>query len=541
MERDANPLSRIAVGHLQASLVELGWLKAESATQPERFPVPKSSETACLLGWLQENVPRWRYTRAGRLAIGRLVSAGVSLRVTSHGWGRDIDTWIEPRFILTHAKNFQTRFTSIVSSRLGRSARNLPSWPDWINSAMRWAAQQPSTLLLVPDTAADSLVADCARHTQILSSCGVRLAEALKPVLLPSAWLSNRLSDTSLASSCHRRLDLSTPLVCGASCQAHPLAELPITDRIAMGLADTVFAFLVRPNGTIACLLDHRLRAPRGKGTTYIATHDADDAKTRSMLNHLLDAGGVGWFLGGQRGLTARDLALPCQIRVARESPETRGFGKLQQLAMPMPVAWGGIAVDSWPYIAHCTRSSSGPLPGESDQSFHLRAWTSGVGEAHPLITLIRILDSGRLIAGCHLTRDQQRCVSFSSVPLPKLLNGRHFQAHLGRWDWEPYGLLIRRQPLQDLGAKPVIYGPKGLYATLSPQQRPYFQPAQRRSRAGTKKPAHWSSEREWRLLQDLRLGALAPSDILVFVQYPHEAFAISRQFSWPVVWNRSA
>jgi hypothetical protein len=120
-------------------------------------------------------------------------------------------------------------------------------------------------------------------------------------------------------------------------------------------------------------------------------------------------------------------------------------------------------------------------------------------------------------------------------VPLVELLSRRQFRSHLGRWDWEPYGILVRREALERLGARQVIYGDEAEYKQLADQDKPYFQP---RGMKNTRNNQDWSSEREWRLLGDLIFAELPSESILVFVGTRTEAQQIARRCQWPVVWK---
>ncbi len=102
----------------------------------------------------------------------------------------------------------------------------------------------------------------------------------------------------------------------------------------------------------------------------------------------------------------------------------------------------------------------------------------------------------------------------------------RRFQSHLGRWDWEPYGLLLRRDALEQLGARPVIYGDDQTYKQMSDVDRPFFQPARRRSAHSSED--HWQAEKEWRVLSDIHLTELPPAVSCCLLKQPH------RRSSWP-------
>jgi hypothetical protein len=172
---------------------------------------------------------------------------------------------------------------------------------------------------------------------------------------------------------------------------------------------------------------------------------------------------------------------------------------------------------------------------------FIAQMWLAGSApDESPLATLATILESGMLRGRSALNRADESCVSFSGVPLDELARRRTFQPHLGRWDWEPFGLMIERRALEQLGARPVIYGDAETHRQLSTDQRPLFQPAKRRRRAGFRF-GDWQEEREWRCVGDVRLSDLPRSAVHVFVAYAHQAQTLACHSAWPVIWLQDA
>ena len=123
--------------------------------------------------------------------------------------------------------------------------------------------------------------------------------------------------------------------------------------------------------------------------------------------------------------------------------------------------------------------------------------------------------------------------VSFTRVPAPDLHRLHVFRPHLGRWDFEPYGICIRHHWLQQHGVRPVQYGSEELWESLAEFERPYFQlhvPSDERNPA-----TQWSFEREWRHLGDVELDQLPRDAALVFVPTEQEARELTRTSRWPV------
>jgi hypothetical protein len=235
-----------------------------------------------------------------------------------------------------------------------------------------------------------------------------------------------------------------------------------------------------------------------------------------------MDQGAVGWLV----------LPPPRSVGVPLQSPCAKMSGGLatHQICAPAGQMWQGQA-SSWEYLAHCTRGWHGALPQESEISYLLRLWHQGnIPHGHPLLTLMRILDDGHLRGTTWLTRGRQASVSLTAVPLRELLSRRTFRSHLGRWDWEPYGLLFRRQQLPQ--ARPVIYAPGSEYQRLAAGDRAYFQPVDSKY--------DWTAEEEWRVLGDINLRGLPPNAVTVFVRSRHEAVQLARVSPFSVIWIES-
>ena len=187
-----------------------------------------------------------------------------------------------------------------------------------------------------------------------------------------------------------------------------------------------------------------------------------------------------------------------------------------------------------WPYLAHCTRGNAGPLPEESMERYIARVWSRGsVPECNAFATLLQILEQQRVAGNAQMTRSASRCVSFSAVPLAELLSRRQFRSHLGRWDWEPYGILVRRDALESHGARPVIYGDEADFKQLNEDDRDFFQP---RFTKNARKVEDWSIEQEWRLRGDLKLRDIPADSVLIFTASQSQAEQVARHFPWPVL-----
>ena len=195
------------------------------------------------------------------------------------------------------------------------------------------------------------------------------------------------------------------------------------------------------------------------------------------------------------------------------------------------PVIGGDLApicdfpADDGDWLFHWTRNQQ-RWPDQSQRQFvddllSAKATT----ESSPLFALHRILSQRKLIASQIAIRGQSKVVCLSAAPLEKLRQGRVYRKHRLRWDYEPYGLLIRRKALQRIGAQPVWYGTGEDWESATATNRPFFQMKSSR--------LNWSEEQEWRFIGDLDLDRITPRDIIVFVPSEAEARFLSRVSHW--------
>lgn len=475
-------------------------------------------------------------TPAGRSALMALVEYGMTLVDTwPRVWRVAIEELLGSRFYFSHQRNLaQTQpLASLASSRLGKNQTQFPHWPHWVDRALQNILRRHERLLLVAGTAGDSVVRQLAVRSKIDT---VEVELPGEEAISAGTWIADILSEAvrrlagedAMDREClndHLWISPSQQFRCGAT-EAQP----PLRDAVLFALADRVTVLRVRQHGRIEQLLQSRLSNQAfPAGSVYLAL-DLDHEGELEVRDRFLPAGAVGWY---------------CFL----EDRQLRGFScherkkstyYSQQIACPLPTRLTSAAeTDARPFLVHCTRGNSGPLPGESIEKYRDRLWLAGqVPEIHPLLTLLRIIRQRHLVADGSTTRACVPCISFSAVPLAQLLRRRRFQPHLQRWDWEPYGVIVRREALMDAGAKPVIYGSEADYLALDDDQKSMFQPALRQRASADEE--HWASELEWRLLGDLWLDRLPCDSIRVFVRSEFEAQALSRESPWPVFWIES-
>lgn len=490
------------------------------------------SPAACGLRlWLRaERESPWVLNERGREQVAQLVEAGLTLRASwPRSWSAVIERQLGKRLYLSFAGNFSPTLhcTSIVCSALGRDGQKLPQWPMLLDLALQHMARQGSQLLLVPHTTTYAWAQEFARRAE-LPCLELEIARASSM----AQWLSESLQRLLAEHDPQplRQRVLVSP--------GNAATDLPLQDQFSIVLSDSIVALAVRPAGKLERLLQMRLAESEFPlGTVFVALPaQGSDAAHRSRRgcsarDAWLPRGAVGWYVLSP---SPRPAAEWLSCRPLRPPPVQQLTASLERMFSHEP---GTEAVE---WLAHCTRGNAGPWPDESDLSFRRRAWLAGVqAQPHPLLTLMRICREGNLTGTSRITRTEERCVSFSAVPVRELLKRRTFRSHLSRWDWEPYGLLVRRDAMEQLGARPVCYGSEADYEALPANMRPYFQPASRVKRGAAPSPdLSWSEEREWRLLGDLALDHLPAGGLLVFVRTRREAEQLSRCVPCPVLWN---
>ena len=181
--------------------------------------------------------------------------------------------------------------------------------------------------------------------------------------------------------------------------------------------------------------------------------------------------------------------------------------------------------------MLHWTRRRRGPWPQQNEKQF-LDDLVFGMDrkDHSAVASLYRILATGKLLGSRDLTRDKREVVCFSELNFAQLKEQRVFRSHLGRWDFEPYGIAVQKEWLVQRGADKVVYGDEATWEGLSQSQRPWFQFCD--SEQGT----DWSVEKEWRVVGDLDLRQVPSDQALVFVATVEDAMRVEEVSRWPIV-----
>ncbi len=305
-------------------------------------------------------------------------------------------------------------------------------------------------------------------------------------------------------------------------------------DSLMVKLPDVVHAIEIREGGRIDRLISERLADPSfPAGSVRISIDYPTDnlGQASTSLERWLERGAVG------------ELVRVDDKQSFGKSSCRSTSGDLQKSLQPIihQAVWMRSQVDlQSDWLTHCTRGRSGPWPDESLQEYYdqllLGERTRGF---HARESLLRILKMQRILATDYLKRGGQKSVSFSAVPILDLLERRTFQAHLGRWDWEPYGICIRKSVAECQGAREVVYVDKAVddsSAKLAGSSlgTPSLPPAESMELEYVSNI--WKEEREWRHPGDLRLCQLQWEDALVFVPSVCDAEYLAPWSRFPIL-----
>ncbi len=284
-------------------------------------------------------------------------------------------------------------------------------------------------------------------------------------------------------------------------------------DAALIALSDRVDAVFVRRGGLIARQLRTRLKLENAAGVRVAVTRTK-----KCDARGLIQAGAIGWF----------DPQIESWDEVGANSTKP-----MQRLTAedPLDPLWSG-SEGQW--LIHCTRAPRGRWPGETQRQYvdSILLGDSSCARRGAFETLVRIVRCGRLLAAARTSNHRFPVVCFSSLPLKQLLEMRCFRQHLGRWDYEPYGVAIRIDAARRIGIQPVIYGNASDRLELAEDDRFRFHPRGER--------CDWTQEREWRSRGSVDLLALDPQDVRIFAIDDSKARSSLASCPWRLTLLRS-
>lgn len=371
--------------------------------------------------------------------------------------------------------------------------------PRLITPEAPWIRALRAALRRIKQLGGRLLIADGTAHTELIRYGATRLGiplDALQVGAGPDALVSSPLSRVSSPSS-------------------------SLSDEALIDQADQILVLRVRPEGNIYRLLTSSPQRSQKVTLVRIAGLHPD-----FLLQELYERGAKDWEP------TVQDLQ-PLQpegtLSTFPQQPEPRPFPDVYSLCSL-------IEPGEWSYLTHTTRACPGPWPGQSQEDYFGSLLDGRPDADHSTLgTLLRIVLERRLRGSSRMIRGGYKMVSLTAVAWNDLPGLRCFRTQHSRWDFEPFGLCIRRSVLQHLGAREVVYGSEKTWAELPPRERPFFQLSHLENQTDKSTLTDWSAEQEWRIPGDLDLTRIDPSNVTVFVPTFDAARQILPHSPWPV------
>ena len=436
--------------------------------------------------------------------------------------------WLGDRFFFFLSGPPPKRRIAPVSSRLKQRLDLEPWWFDLLR-----------TLILRCDTAEEMIVVAESTAPFLAASRAARLfGRTLLRFELPAApfcrceddlrsWFSYCLNLTNAAGDqpadetdeTVERVIVSPELTAdltGLDDRESEFSALPLGDRLLFAAADRIQIMSCRPKGTIAELLRlHLLDIDRAQTPVLLAS---DESGSLPEFATALPVGWVPWIL--QPATLPEESNETADVRSPVKTITDKDLAIIHNpLQNP----------DDW--LLHWTRAAAGPWPGETSEDFLdaliLRTETA---DHSAVTTLLRILSEGILRASSEGIRGSFPVVAFTGVPLQEFRKRRVFRKHRHRFDFEPWGIAIRKNSLISRGVRPVIYGDDEVWESLNQEDRPFFQ------KATSGGATNNSEELEWRAIGDVHLLELSASDVCVFVDSADAARLVSFHSPWEVI-----
>lgn len=319
----------------------------------------------------------------------------------------------------------------------------------------------------------------------------------------------------------------------GSSSEMGSSSRKSPADWLAIHLAPVVHVLSLRRGGNIEAALRSRLNQTSDEKWS-VRLLDDPELTSPQLARELHREGAVRWAI---------------EVPIATRNGLTSNYGLTVPPAASSPIKLPSeLAPEK--FLFHWTRRPPLNRRTESDSHYlkllekiakkrqhcggqETRLATLEEPLASPLRTLLEIVTTGRITASGRWTSTGHPVVSLTSRPLQQWKELRTFRPHLGRWDFEPFGIGLDRGRVSELGGRPVIYGDERLRRQLPPNDLAWFQ------RAGTRSDARgidWTSEEEWRVLGDIDLRLFGPDEAFVFAPSREAAEAVASLSRWPVV-----
>jgi len=239
------------------------------------------------------------------------------------------------------------------------------------------------------------------------------------------------------------------------------------------------------------------------------------------------------WLKRDKAAITLANLLVPVSIRpggrlenLLKTPGDERGILSKYQIEYKKPIVrpprYGdkpiSFNIENWNYITHWTRTQHGPWLGQTKRDFYRQLIKSENEYPNSAFdALINIAEEGIIRASSKKIRDSLEVVGFTESNPREVLSQMRWLPKRVSWNFEPYGIAIRKRAASGIGIRPVIYGYPEDYMRLPNPDKPYFQSRGQRD-------VDWSVEREWRHIGDLDLSKIPPEDLTFLIWRKEEA-----------------
>lgn len=443
-------------------------------------------------------------TKVGRILawLGQQSEQGATAEFVSGSPENSLSQLIGDRIFWWPQGKPAGRRIGIVSSRIGRQYETRPEWFETLRLAA--GTLEADDWLVTSDGLTTHPFVSQLSEMMGLPFVDVRLAPARRATSRWFDWLAEAADLDRTANVC--------PVFVSPTLQGDE-HSLPDRDLIVSLLADQLWVLSLRPSGSLTEILTRRLADP-GFSPGSIRLLCGEGLVSEQLAQPLQEPGAVCWYLTS-KGETQNE-------------PKPEATEKCLSAS-----AFPGIEdLDESEWLTHCTRQAALHVSTKAEEEQIEKLVLSEPDDRSPFASLLRIISEGRLHASSEGIRGGFSVVCFSARSLSELISRRTWQRHRTRWDFEPYGLCIRKDALLKLGAAPVCYGNDETWEQLAEDKRAWFQKSE--SQIGDR-TVDWTEEMEWRTVGDIDLTRFGSADAFAFAPTQEEAVELQPRCRWPV------
>lgn len=446
--------------------------------------------------------------------------------------------WIGHRILFWPRGVPPQRRIGVVSSRLGRQWDRHPRWFDLMRTAVLQIDGDRECLCVVTET---DVAKVSLRAAQLFQKPCLSFQISSAPLLQQPAEILNWLRDISANPDAENPMDrfmvpvaVSPPIALvddRSSGSCGDFESFPIADRLNFAVCDRLMILKMRSGGNMEQLIRRHLSDHERSANLIMLAEEDSDKKCPLPLSDDGSLNSVVRWIVHDRSRSAVDRSSSTAGMSEATSGQTSA-AKFEETESHRPALADGPLVKPSDWLLHWTRDRKGPWP---DQDIH--DWLDELllgcpgAKRSAFASLLRIISEMRLRSSDEGIRGGTSVVSFTEVPLSEFRQRRVYRTHRLRYDFEPWGIAIRRRALAGCGAVRVVYGDEREWDALPPDTRWTFQKATAGSGATDN-----LAEREWRIRGDLVLSEFSHDDLCCFVDTAEAAQILAQQTDRTVI-----